>query len=88
MVANILLPTGCSSDSFLPSERLAPSLNILGAFFPGWLFCMIFGLIAMLIIRWLLVLFKVDHALKPRLLFYLSLMVLFSLLFWIFVFRN
>lgn len=79
-VALSLIPlTGC---------RGAPSIDVLGSFFPGWMFCMLAGLIGTLVARAILARTRIEPQLRPRALVYLCLWGLLSLGQWILFFRN
>jgi hypothetical protein len=68
--------TGCSR---------APSFDILGSFFPAWLFCLVLGLVLTLAVYGLLSRVRVMLALP--ILTYPSLTALFTFALWLSFFR-
>lgn len=66
----------------------APSFVVFGSYFPAWIVCGIFGVIAAIVVRALFIRAGIDEGLQPRLLVYLSLCVLCSLLIWLTAFAG
>ena len=64
----------------------APSFDILGSFFPGWLACLALGLLLTVIARWLLLRFNIVLALP--ILTYPSLTALFTFAVWLIFFQH
>jgi hypothetical protein len=54
----------------MTSYRLPPSVDILGSFFPIWIFCLVAGLLLTLVIRLLLVRARLDAEIGPRVIIY------------------
>ena len=75
----LILLTGC---------RGAPSINVLGSFFPGWMFCMAIGVVGSLLLRLVFIKTNIDAHLPMRTTVYLCLWVLITLLSWLLFFRN
>ena len=73
-----VLAAGCSR---------APSINVLGAFFPGWLFCMVGGMALTLVTRVLLIKAGLIDRVGPLLLFYPAVGVIFTFLCWFVFFQ-
>ena len=73
-----LLCTGCSR---------APSINIIGSFFPVWMLCAIVAVVIAFIVRALLVRFKLETDVGPVALFYPSVVVLSACVLWLIFFR-
>ncbi|HAU5647451.1 MULTISPECIES: YtcA family lipoprotein [Serratia] len=69
-----LLLSGCHSR--------APSVNILGAYFPDWMFCILGGCGCVVFIYNLLSVSKRSEWLSPYVLTYSLLLTLFSIGFW------
>ncbi|QNK01796.1 YtcA family lipoprotein [Dyella telluris] len=65
---------------------LPPSIPVMGAYFPGWLFCMTGGLVLTLLVRAMLVHAGKPRVLGPPVILYSALYALFSLLFWLIFF--
>jgi hypothetical protein len=70
--------TGCSR---------APSVDILGSFFPIWMVCVSVAVILAFLARKLLLRWKLESHVGPVALFYPSLVVLLSCLQWLMFFR-
>jgi hypothetical protein len=73
---------------FLTGCRGAPSINILGSFFPGWMLCIGFGLVGVLVLRQVFVRTSIESHLVPRPLVYLCLWGLITLSSWLVLFRS
>jgi len=71
---------GCSGCS------RAPSIEIIGSFFPAWMFCIIAALIVTGLIRLELVRRGLEKKVSPLIVFYPSLAVAIACLLWIFLF--
>ncbi len=65
---------------------LPPSVPVMGAFFPGWLFCMTGGFLLTLLTRLALVRVGRERALGPPVLVYSALYALYSVLLWLIFF--
>jgi hypothetical protein len=70
------------------SCRAVPSINLLGSFFPGWMLCMIAGVLGALLLRQLFLSTGLDAGFRPRPLVYLCLWGLITLLLWLPFFRS
>ncbi|WP_169307426.1 YtcA family lipoprotein [Chitiniphilus eburneus] len=76
-----------AASLFLAGCARAPSINVLGAFFPDWLFCIVGGIFLTLLIRLLIRrLGWARHLAWPGLV-YASLTVLTTLVIWLIVFQ-
>ncbi|MDB6039008.1 MAG: hypothetical protein JWM99_2849 [Verrucomicrobiales bacterium] len=73
---------------FLSGCRGAPSINLLGSFFPGWMLCMGLGLLSALVFRQVFIKTNVESHLVPRPLVYLCLWGLVTLSCWLLFFRS
>jgi hypothetical protein len=67
---------------------MAPLVNILGSFFPIWMFCLVAGILLTLVVRFLLLSTGLDAELGPRPIVYPSLVALFACSIWLVWFRN
>jgi hypothetical protein len=65
-----------------------PVVSIGGANFPDWLICLISGAALAALLRPLLVLLKFERYLRPLVIFYSSLIILFALSAWIVFFTR
>jgi hypothetical protein len=68
-----------------PGCSRAPSFDILGSFFPAWLFCLALGLLLTVAVHWLLS--RVRILLALPILTYPSLTALFTFALWLGFFR-
>jgi hypothetical protein len=69
-----VLETGCSR---------APSLNILGSFFPSWILCGVIGILLAFCARLLFVRANFEKELSPLILVYPSLAAFFTFATWL-----
>ena len=67
---------------------MAPSINILGSFFPAWLLSIVTGIVLAVIVRQVFVATKIDSSLRPAGLVYSSLVCLLSFATWLLFFGN
>jgi hypothetical protein len=76
LLFSVMLSTSCSR---------APSFDILGSYFPAWLFCLALGLVLTVTARWL---FSRAHiVIALPILTYPSLTALFTFALWLAWFR-
>ena len=61
----------------------AQSRDVLGAYFPSWMLCVLVALVATAAIRWIFVKVGVDRSLPAPVVVYLALTVVFSLGGWL-----
>jgi len=71
--------SGCANYS--------PSLNVLGAYFPDWLFCIVAGVVLTVVIYLVLKRFAVDHLFAPSAVVYPTLVAFLSLALWLALFQ-
>jgi uncharacterized membrane protein YeaQ/YmgE (transglycosylase-associated protein family) len=76
---NLIFLTGC---------RGAPSINLLGSFFPGWMLCMILGVIGALVLRQIFTKVNIHAHLPLPAFVYFCLWVFITLLSWLLFFRS
>jgi len=62
---------------------MGPRISIVGSFFPSWILCGLIGIAASLVARRILVKARIDPYVGPRVLFYLSLATLVTLVLWV-----
>jgi hypothetical protein len=67
---------------------LAPSVNILGSFFPAWLISIVIGVVLTVLIRQVFVATKIDSHLGPAGLVYPSLTCLLTFATWLVLFGS
>ena len=66
----------------------APTLNLLGSYFPGWMLCAALGVAAAVIIRQILAVAGINEYVVAPLLTYAGLAVAATLLAWLFWFGH
>ena len=65
----------------------APSIDIIGSFFPVWMLCLTIAVILTFIARMFLRKFQLETEVGPLALFYPSLVTLFTSVLWLIFFR-
>ena len=77
------------SVSFLPLSgcQQAPAFNVLGSYFPAWLFCLCAGIVLTVLTRAVLRKRDLGAALTPPLLMYSCLTAFFTFTLWLIFFR-
>lgn len=65
----------------------APSVDILGSFFPAWMLCVTLGVVASGLTHWLLDRLKLEKYIFAPVLFYPSVVIAFACLLWLILFR-
>jgi hypothetical protein len=73
-----LICTGCSR---------APSISIIGSFFPVWMVSLVAGVILAFVVRYLILRYRLESEVGPLALFYPCVVVLFTCLLWLIFFR-
>jgi hypothetical protein len=73
-----MLLTGC---------QRAPSIDVLGSFFPAWLFCLAVGILLTAGTRFLLSAVHLEGALSPPVVMYSCLAALFTFGLWLLFFH-
>ena len=81
--ANALLAVMLSFPAFGCSRSAAPSFEIVGAYFPAWMFCTLFGIVAAAGTRAVFVTTKLSDVLPYQLLVCTSMGLIFALLLWL-----
>ena len=76
-VASALLAMGCSR---------APSINILGSFFPAWILCGVIGVLLAVAVRVFFVRLNWERELAPLIVVYPCLAALFTFSIWLLFF--
>lgn len=64
----------------------APSFNILGSFFPAWIFCGVLGILLAVAVRFYFVRIKLEEQLKPLIVVYPCLAAFFTFTLWLLFF--
>jgi hypothetical protein len=74
--------------ALLPCAACAPLVDVAGAFFPAWLFCILIGVASTVAVRELLARARLEASLGPLLVVYPSLATGISLTLWLVVYRR
>ena len=82
LLATLLSP-GCRAVN-----AHAPTLDVLGSYFPAWILCMIIGLVITLVVRLLMIGWGLHAHLRPKALVYPCLAIFFTLVVWLIYFQN
>ena len=77
----------CAISTTLTSCAHAPSVEIVGSIFPVWMVCLTAAVILTFLARKQLVRHKLESQVGPVALFYPSMVVSFSCLLWLILFR-
>ena len=78
LLSCVLMTAGC---------RRAPAFNVLGSFFPGWIACIVFGVLMAVLVRAVMARLEWERYLKALPLVYLSVVLIFACLLWLVVFE-
>jgi len=73
-VVSLIVLAGCSA---------APTRNVLGSYFPSWMFCALAGIGATIVVRQIFIATALDKALPAPLVVYLALAVAFAFATWL-----
>ena len=76
------------ASSLLTGCTLSPSINVVGAYFPDWLFCIVAGVVLTVVIHVVVSRKSLEPWLAPAALTYPALTTLFSLAVWLIFFKN
>jgi hypothetical protein len=66
----------------------APSINVLGAYFPDWLFCIVAGVAFTVVIHAILTRLHVVHLLIPSALVYTKVAIFLAFAVWLIAFQH
>jgi hypothetical protein len=77
----------CAASATVTSCAHAPSVEIVGSFFPIWMVCLTAAVILTFFARKVLVRLQLESEVGPVALFYPSMVVSFSCLLWLLFFR-
>ena len=65
----------------------APSVDIIGSFFPAWIVCLVVAIVLASILRLVLLRYQFESEIAPVALFYPAVVILFSCLLWLIFYR-
>lgn len=83
-----LLLVAWSSTQCWAAHSRAPTIDVLGSYFPAWIACIFIGLTFSLLARQLFIGVKLDRHLRFVGLVYLCLTILFTLAAWLIWFKG
>ena len=86
MMRMLAIVVCCAAAMLLAGCSRAPSFNILGSFFPAWIFCWLVGILLTVVARLLLVKFKFEQQLSPLIVVYPCMVAFFTFSFWLLFF--
>jgi len=75
----ILLSGGCAHS---------PTVDVVGSYFPAWMMCIIVGLVSTLIVRLLLIGFRIYAHLRLKPLIFSCTAIFFTMVVWLVFFKN
>jgi hypothetical protein len=78
---------GAAACLFFTGCGRAPAINILGSFFPAWMFCITAGVILAFVVRFILLRYRLETEVGPLALFYPCVVVFSTCLLWLIFFR-
>lgn len=78
-IATLLALCGCGR---------APTFNVMGSFFPAWLFCIFAGILLATAVHWILVRAKLDKDLRWTIVVYPCLAAFFAFTLWLIFFSE
>jgi hypothetical protein len=78
-VATAMLTAGCAR---------APSIDVIGAYFPDWLFCIVAGVVLAVIVYLILGRTAYGHRVGPTAVIYPTLVTFLSLVVWLIFFQH
>ena len=78
-----LLSAGCRTAGARSS-----TIDVLGSYFPAWMVCIILGLVLTIIVRAILIGFRLAGYLRPAPLVYFCMVVLWTLTVWLVYFKD
>jgi hypothetical protein len=79
LISSIATVTACNTS---------PMQSIVGSYFPAWMLCALFGLVATLMIYGLFVKIQIDPFIPAKLLIYLGLAISLTFISWLILFGN
>ncbi len=65
----------------------APSIDVIGSFFPVWMLCLTISVGLAFVIRYLLLRYKLESEVGPLAIFYPSAVILFTCALWLIFYR-
>jgi YtcA family len=66
----------------------SPSIGVLGAYFPDWLFCIVAGVVLTVVIYVIATRLQADHLMGPAAVVYPTLVAFSALVVWLMLFQH
>jgi hypothetical protein len=66
----------------------SPSIGVLGAYFPDWLFCIVAGVVLTVVIYLIVKRLQADHLMGPSAVVYPTLVAFLALAVWLMLFQR
>jgi hypothetical protein len=82
-----IIPVVSLAPLLISGCQRAPAFNIAGSFFPGWIVCVLFGIIFAVCIHWLFGRIGLEREVKPPILIYPCVAFSVALTMWLIFFR-
>lgn len=79
---------GVIASALMSGCANSPSIGVLGAYFPDWLFCIVAGVVLTVVIYLVLKRLQADHLLRPSAMVYPTLVTFLSLVVWLMLFEH
>jgi YtcA-like protein len=73
---------------FISGCASSPSISVLGAYFPDWLFCIVAGVVLTVVTYLVLKRLRADHLMWPSAVVYPTLVTFLSLAVWLMLFQH
>ena len=81
------LSTLMAASLFLTGCGRAPSIDVIGSFFPVWMLCLTISVVLAFVIRYLLLRYKLESEVGPLAIFYPSAVILCTCALWLIFYR-
>ena len=76
------------APAFIAGCSGSPSINVLGAYFPDWMFCIVAGVVLTIVIYLILKRLRAETLLGPSAVVYPALVTSLSLAVWLMLFQH
>ena len=70
------------------SSHHSPTIDVLGSYFPAWMFCIFSGLALTFVAHWIIQVLNLKPYIGPAPLIYSCLMIIFTFATWILFYQN
>ena len=87
MKKTLTLVGGVAFDLVFSGCSRAPSVSIIGSFFPVWMICLFAGIILAFFVRLVMLRYRLETEVRPLVLFYPCIVTLSACVLWLLFFR-